>query len=107
MKNISTSAKLSQCYTGHCLRATAIQAMNDASYEARHIMFISGHRNEASICSYNRGCNITQKKSMSNTLSALTEPTCTSEKQLVTCHHIFERANRETKNADTGVAKRG
>ncbi|KAH3702575.1 hypothetical protein DPMN_077599 [Dreissena polymorpha] len=54
--------------------------MNDAGYEARHIMFMSGHRNEASIRSYNRGCNITQKKSMSNTLSALTESTCKSEK---------------------------
>ncbi|KAH3692191.1 hypothetical protein DPMN_191547 [Dreissena polymorpha] len=28
MKNISTSAKLSQSYTGHCLRATEIRAMN-------------------------------------------------------------------------------
>ncbi|KAH3720786.1 hypothetical protein DPMN_063690 [Dreissena polymorpha] len=59
--------------------------MNDAGYEARQIMFMSGHRNEASIRSYNRGCNITQKKSMSNTLSALTEPTCKSAKQLVKC----------------------
>ncbi|KAH3788762.1 hypothetical protein DPMN_166910 [Dreissena polymorpha] len=85
MKNISTSAKLSQRYTDHCLRTKAIQAMNDAGYEARHIMFMSGHRNEASIRSYYRGCNITQKKSMSNTLSALTEPTCKSVKQLFKC----------------------
>ncbi|KAH3795439.1 hypothetical protein DPMN_148989 [Dreissena polymorpha] len=76
MKNISTIAKLSQRYTGHCLRATAIHAMNDAGHEARHIMFINGHRNKASIRSYNLGCNINEKKSMSNTLSALTEPTC-------------------------------
>ncbi|KAH3836454.1 hypothetical protein DPMN_109824 [Dreissena polymorpha] len=62
--------------TGQCLRATAIQAINDAGYEARHIMFMGGHRNDASIRSYNRGCIIEQKKSMSNTLSALTEPTC-------------------------------
>ncbi|KAH3801442.1 hypothetical protein DPMN_155092 [Dreissena polymorpha] len=63
MKNISTSAKLSLRYTGHCLRAKAIQAMNDAGHEARHIMFMSGHRNEATIRSKNRGCNITQNKS--------------------------------------------
>ncbi|KAH3872795.1 hypothetical protein DPMN_036018 [Dreissena polymorpha] len=37
--------------------------MNDAGHEARHIMFMSGHRNEASIRSNNRGCNITQNKS--------------------------------------------
>ncbi|KAH3702617.1 hypothetical protein DPMN_077641 [Dreissena polymorpha] len=108
MKNIRTSAKLSHSYTGHCLRETVIQIMIGAGYLARHIMFMSGHRNEASTRSYNRGCNITQKKSMSNTLSALTEPTCKSEKnpaRQVSVSHIFERANRKTspKNADTGL----
>lgn len=49
-------------YTAHCLRATAIQAMNDAGFEARHIMYFSGHRNEASIRSYNRELSSTQKK---------------------------------------------
>ena len=73
MKNISATAGLHQQYTAHCLHATAIQTMNDAGYEARHIMFMSGHRNEASIRSYNRGCSTSQKKSISNTLSALTE----------------------------------
>ena len=83
MKSISVSAKLSQHYTGHCLRATAIQRMNDAGFEARHKMFMSGHKNEASIRSYNRGCSITQKKSLSSTLSALTDPN--SARQIVKC----------------------
>ena len=32
--------------TAHCLRATAITAMNDSGYEARYILFMSGHHNE-------------------------------------------------------------
>lgn len=59
-------------YTAHCLRATAIQAMNDAGFEARHIMYFFGHRNEASIRSYNRELSSTQKKSASATLSTIT-----------------------------------
>lgn len=59
-------------YTAHCLRATAIQAMNDAGFEARHIMYFSGHRNEASIRSYNRELSSTPKKSASATLSTIT-----------------------------------
>uniref|UniRef100_K1QTI5 Uncharacterized protein n=1 Tax=Magallana gigas TaxID=29159 RepID=K1QTI5_MAGGI len=39
---------------------------------ARHIMYFSGHRNEASIRSYNRELSSTQKKSASATLSTIT-----------------------------------
>jgi len=45
MKSISTNSGLSTAYTAHCLRATVIQAMHDAGFEARHIMFMSGHKN--------------------------------------------------------------
>ena len=57
-------------YTAHCLRATAIQSMNDVGHEARHIMFMSGHRNESSIRSYNRSVSTVQKKHLSHTLAA-------------------------------------
>jgi hypothetical protein len=43
--------------------------MNDAGHELRHIMFMTGHKNEASIRSYNRHCSVQQKKSLSATLS--------------------------------------
>ena len=57
--------------TAHCLRARAIQAMSDAAFEIGHIMYMSGHRNEASVRSYSRDCSTIQKKSMSRTLLTL------------------------------------
>ncbi|KAH3727790.1 hypothetical protein DPMN_176772 [Dreissena polymorpha] len=68
--------------------------MPDAGNEARLVMFMSGHRNEASIRSYNRGCNITQKKSMGNTLSALKEPSRKSAKQLASVNQPHIRASK-------------
>ncbi|XP_062570216.1 uncharacterized protein LOC134232271 [Saccostrea cucullata] len=62
-----------QRYTAHNLRATAIQTMNDAGFEARHIMYMSGHRNEASIRSYCRELSSDQKQVASATLSTITE----------------------------------
>ena len=69
MTDLCKQAKCSTIYTAHCLCATAIQAMGDAGYELRHIMFMTGHKNEASIRSYNRHCSVQQKKSLSATLS--------------------------------------
>jgi len=40
-------------------------------------------KNEAAMRSYNRGCSITQKKSLSSTLSALTDQN--SARQIVEC----------------------
>ncbi|XP_021357785.1 uncharacterized protein LOC110453244 [Mizuhopecten yessoensis] len=44
MGDISRNAKCTQLYTAHCLRATAIQAMSDAGFDLRHIMFIMESR---------------------------------------------------------------
>ncbi|CAG2212786.1 KCTD1_15 [Mytilus edulis] len=71
MSDICKNAKCSKVYTAHCLRATAIQCMNDAGHELRHIMYMTGHRNESSIRSYNRHCSVGQKKSLSLTLSRI------------------------------------
>ena len=57
--------------TAHCLRATSIQALSDAGLKLRHIMFMSGHRNEGSIKSYSRECASGQKLVISKTLSSL------------------------------------
>ena len=57
MGDICKNSKCSKVYTAHCLRATAIQAMNDAGHELRHIMFMTGHKSESSIRSYNRHCS--------------------------------------------------
>ena len=79
MPDVSKSAGCSKRYTAHSLRATAIQAMSDAGYEARHIMFMSGHRNESSIRSYSRNLSSGQKRSLSNTLSSVASATVTSD----------------------------
>ncbi|XP_071094584.1 uncharacterized protein [Haliotis cracherodii] len=67
--------KCSKRFSAQCLRATSIQAMNDAGFEARQIMYMSGHRNEASIQSYNRECSTYQNKSPSYPLSCIGKST--------------------------------
>ncbi|CAC5370791.1 unnamed protein product [Mytilus coruscus] len=61
MADVSKNASCSVMYTAHCLRATAIQAMSDAGFEIRHIMYMSGHRNEASVRSYSRDCSTSKR----------------------------------------------
>lgn len=70
LPDISKMAGCSKRYTAHCLRATTIQAMSDAGIETRQIMFMSGHRNEASVRSYSRDCSTHQKHKLSSILSA-------------------------------------
>ena len=69
MSDVCKSAKCTKTYTSHCLRATAITAMSD-----REIMYMSGHRHEDSLKTYNRELSNDQKKSMSLCLSLLTHP---------------------------------
>ena len=64
MKVISQQAELSTEYTNHSIRATTITILDRCGFEARHIMYMSGHRNESSIKSYSKkyggkpnGCN--------------------------------------------------
>ena len=52
MKTISVGAKLSQIYTNHSVRASAIALLSDANVPDRHIMFVSGHSSEQSIAHY-------------------------------------------------------
>lgn len=84
MGDISRNAKCTQHYTAHCLRATAIQAMSDAGFELRHIMFMSGHHNESSVRSYSRGCTTGQKHQLSAALSAVIQPNSCREIATVT-----------------------
>ena len=48
MKTISVGAKLSQIYTNHSVRASAITMLSDANVPDRHIMFISAHSSDRS-----------------------------------------------------------
>ena len=62
MGDISKNSQFNKTYTVHCLRAAAIQGMNDAGLEIRHILHMSGHLNESSVKTYNRDCSTAQKK---------------------------------------------
>ena len=70
MKDISEAAALSQIYTNHSVRATAITLWSDAQIPSRHIMNISGHRNEDSIKHYNTRPSANQLRLCSDVLSA-------------------------------------
>ena len=69
MREISEEAQLSTIYTNHSVRATAITLWSDAGLENRHIMAISGHRNEQSLKSYNSHPSSTQLRQSSDILS--------------------------------------
>ena len=69
MKDISAAAALSKKYTNHCVRATSITLWSNAGLTNRHIMSISGHRNEQSLQHYNRRPSTTQLKRCSEVLS--------------------------------------
>ena len=71
MSDLSVAAALSKTYTNHCIRATAIATLDQAGYEARHIMTVSGHRNEASIKSSSRDTSTNQKRKMSEAISSI------------------------------------
>ena len=46
MKAISKQAKFSREYTNHSIRATSVTILDRCEFEARHIMWVSGHKSE-------------------------------------------------------------
>ncbi|XP_071138463.1 uncharacterized protein KIAA1958-like [Mytilus edulis] len=78
MKNISESANLCKSYTNHCVRATCITVLSDSGFEARHIVTISGHRNEQSVQNYVRDASTAQKRDMSASISSYTAANSTA-----------------------------
>ena len=68
MSSISKELKLSQKYTNHCIRATAVSLLDESNFEARHIMRVSGHKSESSIRSYSRRLSEVKHKEISHAL---------------------------------------
>ena len=64
MKNISEAASLSQIYTNHSFRATAITLWSNARIPNRHIIAISGHRREQSLEHYNTRSSSSQLRTV-------------------------------------------
>ncbi|XP_071784526.1 uncharacterized protein [Asterias amurensis] len=69
LKVISIEAKCSRVYTNHCFRATSVTILDNAGFEARDIMTVSGHHSESSIKNYSRTSE-SKKRKMSSVLSA-------------------------------------
>lgn len=90
LTDICSGARVENHYTPHCLRATAIQCLNDKNFETRHIMFMSNHKNEASLRSYNRTVSSSQKKASSGALSCLTHPKLETAMVPVTSNVVAE-----------------
>ena len=70
MKVISHQAELSKIYTNHSIRATTITILDRSGFEARHIMSVSGHRNESSINTYSK-TDTNTKTNMAGSLMAV------------------------------------
>ena len=69
MTEISQAAGLSKNYTNHSVRATAITVWSNAGILNRHIMAISGHRNEQSLVNCNARPSSLQLRNCSDVLS--------------------------------------
>ena len=70
MTRISKELELSQTYTNHCIRTTAVSLLDECNFEARHIMRVSGHKSESSIRSYSRRLSEVKQRQISETLSS-------------------------------------
>jgi len=70
MSSIFKELKLSQKYTNHCIRVTAVSLLDECNFEARHIMRVSEHKSESSIRSYSRRLSDFKQKEISHALSS-------------------------------------
>ena len=84
MKIISKGANLSQVYTNHSVRASAITVLSDANVPDRHIMFVSGHSSEQSISHYSARPLAPQLESVSDTISNALQYNQTQSTQIST-----------------------
>ena len=84
MKIISKGANLSQVYTNHSVRSSAITVLSDANVPDRHIMFVSGHSGEQSILHYIARPSAPQLESVSDTVSNALQYNQTQSTQIST-----------------------
>ena len=106
MKIISVGAELSQIYTNHSVRASAITLLSDANIPDRHIMFVSGHSSEQSLEHYSSRPSETQLESVSDTISNAVEnnqPQST-EISTITKAPLIQSSNRMASNVSMSTA---
>lgn len=61
MEKLSIKLQLSDVYTNHCIRATCMQILDNAGFEARHIIALSSHKSESTIKKYATRCPLGKK----------------------------------------------
>ena len=69
LKEMSKRAGIVPHLTNHCLRATSITVLSDADCESRHIRFVTRHKSDETIKSYNYRPSFRQQRRMSNMLN--------------------------------------
>ena len=106
IKTISVGARLSQKYTNHSVRASAITMISNANVLDRHIMFISGHGSEQSIAHYSSRPSVSQLESVFNTISNALENHQSQSTQIstVTCAPLIQSSNRMASTVSMSTA---
>ena len=94
MKVMSHQAKLSTIYTNHSIRETTITILERSGFEARHIMSVSGHRNESSIKTYSKTDTKT-KTNMAGSLMAVID--------INKNHVVASEAGENDRNEELGL----
>ena len=97
MRVISQQAEWSTTYTNHSIRATTITILDRSGFETRHIMSVSGHRNESSIKSYSKTDENT-KTNMAGSLMAVID-----NKKSVTEKVVAFEASKRDRNEELGL----
>ena len=69
LKEMSKRAGIVPHLTNHCPRATSITVLSDADCESRHIRFVTWHKSDETIKSYNYRPSFRKQRRMSNMLS--------------------------------------
>ena len=72
--SLAKSVKLDSEYTNHSIRSTVISTLDNAGFEARHIMQLSSHRSESSIKEYSTKCPENKRKEMFDSLTEAMVP---------------------------------
>ena len=80
MRFLSTDLSLSMQYTNHSIRGTVISTLDNAGFEARHIMKLSSHKKESTIKEYSTECPEGKRKEMFECLSNAMLPTPKKQK---------------------------
>ena len=72
--SLAKSVKLDGEYTNHSIRATVISTLDNAGFEARHIIQLSSHKSESTIKEYSTKCPENKRKEMFNSLTEAMTP---------------------------------